>query len=418
MSIQLQAALKVDRARREERHMDFSFTPEQETFRQELRTWLKANVPPEATELRHLQPQASVADLKFLKSWQKKVHEGGWAGISWPKEYGGRGASLVERMIFDQEMTARKAPGLMNVLGLEIVGPTLIVHGTEKQKKAHLPKILSGEEIWCQGYSEPNSGSDLGSLRTRAVDHGDYFVVTGQKVWTSLARYADWCQLLVRTNPDAPKHQGISCLLVDMKSPGISVRPLRTMTGDSEFNEVFFEEVKVPKVNLLGEKDQGWRIIITSLMFERQGLGFYFTFAQKRHYDDLLEKARQSRRYGNPVATDLQIRQKMAQVYIDCELLKLNNYRALTRLLRGNPPGPEGSIPKLQWAEMNQRLQELAVEIQGPYSQLYQGEEQAKDGGYWQYGFLRSRANSIEGGTSEIQRNIIAERVLGLPKGR
>jgi alkylation response protein AidB-like acyl-CoA dehydrogenase len=418
MSIQLQAALKVDRARREERHMDFSFTPEQETFRQELRTWLKANVPPEATELRHLQPQASVADLKFLKSWQKKVHEGGWAGISWPKEYGGRGASLVERMIFDQEMTARKAPGLMNVLGLEIVGPTLIVHSTEKQKKAHLPKILSGEEIWCQGYSEPNSGSDLGSLRTRAVDHGDYFVVTGQKVWTSLARYADWCQLLVRTNPDAPKHQGISCLLVDMKSPGISVRPLRTMTGDSEFNEVFFEEVKVPKVNLLGEKDQGWRIIITSLMFERQGLGFYFTFAQKRHYDDLLEKARQSRRYGNPVTTDLQIRQKMAQVYIDCELLKLNNYRALTRLLRGNPPGPEGSIPKLQWAEMNQRLQELAVEIQGPFSQLYQGEEQAKDGGYWQYGFLRSRANSIEGGTSEIQRNIIAERVLGLPKGR
>jgi alkylation response protein AidB-like acyl-CoA dehydrogenase len=398
--------------------MDFSFTPEQETFRHELRTWLKANVPPEATELRHLQPQASVADLKFLKSWQKKVHEGGWAGISWPKEYGGRGASLVQRMIFDQEMTARKAPGLMNVLGLEIVGPTLIVHGTEKQKKTHLPKILSGEEIWCQGYSEPNSGSDLGSLRTRAVDHGDYFVVTGQKVWTSLARYADWCQLLVRTNPDAPKHQGISCLLVDMKSPGISVRPLRTMTGDSEFNEVFFEEVKVPKVNLLGEKDQGWRIIITSLMFERQGLGFYFTFAQKRHYDDLLEKARQSRRYGNPVATDLQIRQKMAQVYIDCELLKLNNYRALTRLLRGNPPGPEGSIPKLQWAEMNQRLQELAVEIQGPYSQLYQGEEQAKDGGYWQYGFLRSRANSIEGGTSEIQRNIIAERVLGLPKGR
>ena len=398
--------------------MDFSFTPEQESFRQELRAWLAANVPPEAKQLRHLQPQASAADLQFLKSWQKKVDEGGWAGVSWPKEYGGRGASLVERMIFDQEMTAHKAPGLMNVLGLEIVGPTLIMHGTEEQKKAHLPKILSGDEIWCQGYSEPNSGSDLGSLRTRAVDQGDYFVVTGQKVWTSLARYADWCQLLVRTNPDAPKHRGISCLLVDMKSPGISVRPLRTMTGDSEFNEVFFEEVKVPKVNLLGEKDQGWRIIITSLMFERQGLGFYFTFAQKRHYDDLLEKVRQSHRYGGPVAADPQIRQKMAQAYIDCELLKLNNYRALTRLLRGNPPGPEGSIPKLQWAEMNQRLQELAVEIQGAHSQLYQGEEKAQDGGYWQYGFLRSRANSIEGGTSEIQRNILAERVLGLPKGR
>src|SRR6266540_1883709 len=371
--------------------MDFSFTPEQDTFRQELRTWLKANMPPEVSELRHLQPQASAADLQFLKSWQKKVYEGGWAGIAWPKEYGGRGASLVERMIFDQEMTAHKAPGLMNVLGLEIVGPTLIVHGTEGQKQAHLPKILSGEEIWCQGFSEPNSGSDLGSLRTRAVDHGDYFVVTGQKVWTSLARYADWCLLLVRTNPDVPKHQGISCLLVDMQSPGISVQPLRTLTGDSEFNEVFFEEVKVPKVNLLGEKDQGWRIIITSLMFERQGLGFYFTFAQKRHYDDLLQTARRCRRYGERVVTDPQIRHKLAQAYIDCELLKLNNYRALTRLLRGNSPGPEGSIAKLQWAEMNQRLQELALEIQGPHSQLYQGEEQAKDGGYWQYGFLRSR---------------------------
>jgi len=398
--------------------MDFSFTPEQETFRQELRTWLKANVPPEAHALRHLQPQASPEDLASLKAWQKKVYEGGWAGVSWPKEYGGRGASLVERMIFDQEMAAHKAPGLMNVLGLEIVGPTLIVHGTEEQKKSHLPKILSGDEIWCQGYSEPNSGSDLGSLRTRAIDQGDYFVVTGQKVWTSLARYADWCQLLVRTNPDAPKHQGISCLLVDMKSPGITVKPLRTMTGDSEFNEVFFEEVKVPKANLLGEKDQGWRIIITSLMFERQGLGFYFTFAQKRYYDDLLAGIRHSRRYGESVVTDPQVRQKVAQAYIDCELIKLNNYRALTRLLRGNPPGPEGSIPKLQWADINQRLQDLAVEVQGAYGQLYQGEVHTPEGGYWQYGFLRSRANSIEGGTSEIQRNILAERVLGLPKGR
>jgi alkylation response protein AidB-like acyl-CoA dehydrogenase len=398
--------------------MDFTFTPEQEAFRQELCAWLAAHVPPAAAQLRHWQPHASASDLAFLKAWQKKVYEGGWAGISWPQEYGGRGASLVERLIFDQEMAAHKAPALMNVLGLEIVGPTLIVHGTEAQKQAHLPKILSGDEIWSQGYSEPNAGSDLGSLRTRAIDHGDYFVVTGQKVWTSLAYYADRCLLLVRTNPEVPKHQGLSCLLVDMQSPGITVRPLRTLTGDSEFNEVFFEEVKVPKANLLGEKDQGWRIIITSLMFERQGLGFYFTFAQKRHYEDLLQTARHSRRYGEPVVTDPQLRHKLAQAYIDCELLKLNSYRALTRLLRGHPPGPEGSIAKLQWAEMNQRLQELAVEIQGPNSQFYQGEETAPDGAYWQYGFLRSRANSIEGGTSEIQRNILAERELGLPKGR
>jgi alkylation response protein AidB-like acyl-CoA dehydrogenase len=398
--------------------MDFSFTPEQDAFRQELRDWLKANVPRESAQLRHLQPQASTADLEFLKNWQRKVYEGGWAGISWPKEYGGRGASLVERMIFDQEMAAHKAPGLMNVLGLEIVGPTMIVHGTEEQKKTYLAKILSGEEVWSQGYSEPNSGSDLASLRTHAIEHGDYFIVTGQKVWTSLAFYADWCLLLVRTNQDAPKHQGLSCLLVDMKSPGITIKPLRTLTGDSEFNEVFFEEVKVPKVNLLGEKDQGWRVIVTSLMFERQGLGFYFTFAQKRHYEDLRETALQTERYGKPVCADPEVRQKLAQAYIDTELLKFNNYRALTYLLRGNQPGPEGSIAKLQWAEMNQRMQDLAVEIQGSYGQLYQGEEMTRQDGYWQYGFLRSRANSIEGGTSEIQRNIIAERVLGLPKAR
>jgi alkylation response protein AidB-like acyl-CoA dehydrogenase len=398
--------------------MDFSFTPAQEAFRQELRSWLAAHVPASAKELRHLQPQAAAEDLAFLRSWQRRVHEGGWTGISWPKEYGGRGASLVERMIFDQEMAAARAPALLNVLGLEIVGPTIIVHGTEAQKQAHLQHILSGDEIWSQGYSEPNAGSDLASLKTRAIDDGDYFRVTGQKVWTSLAKYADWCLLLVRTNPDAPKHQGLSCLLVDMKSPGVTVKPLRTMTGDSEFNEVYFEEVRVPKSHLLGEKDQGWRVIVTSLMFERQGLGFYFTFAQRRYYEELVETARRTQRYGQPVVADAHIRQKLAQSYIECELLKLNNYRALTRLLRGNPPGPEGSLPKLQWAETNQKMQELAVDLQGSYGQLYQGDAHATNDGYWQYGYIRARANSIEGGTSEIQRNIIAERVLGLPKGR
>ena len=397
--------------------MDFSFTPEQDTFRAELRAWLTANVPPQ-TGLRHLQPQASAEDLAFLKQWQRQVHDGGWTGISWPKEYGGRGASMVERMIFDQEMAAASAPALLNVLGLEIVGPTIIVHGTEEQKRAYLPHILSGAHIWSQGYSEPNSGSDLASLRTRAVEQGDYFVVTGQKVWTSLAFYADWCLLLVRTDPDAPKHLGLSCLLVDMKSPGITIKPLRTLTGDSEFNEVFFEEVKVPKHHLLGELNQGWRVIVTSLMFERQGLGFYFTFAQKRQYDDLVATVHKTLRYGEAVSQDPLMRQKLAQAYIDTELLKLNNYRALTRLLRGNPPGPEGSVPKLQWAEANQRLQELAVDMQSARAQLYQGELSLADDAYWQYGFLRAKANSIEGGTSEIQRNIIAERVLGLPKGR
>ena len=403
--------------------MDFTFTPEQESFRQELRAWLSANVPADSDILRHLQPQASEADLTFLKDWQKKVYEDGWTGVAWPKEYGGRGASLIERMIFDEEMAAHKAPALMNVLGLEIVGPTIIVHGTEEQKKKHLSNILSGEDVWSQGYSEPNSGSDLGSLQTRAVEEGDYFVVTGQKVWTSLANYADWCLLLVRTNPDAPKHQGLSALLVDMKSPGVNIQPLRTMTGESEFNEVYFEDVKVPKSHLLGEKDQGWRVIITSLMFERQGLGFYFTFGMKRAYEDLQKKVQQAALYGKPLKDSPTIRQKMAQAYIDSEILKLNNYRALTKLLRGTPPGAEGSISKLHWAESNQRLQELAVDIQGPHAQLYQAQDEdnganGEDGAYWQYGFIRSKANTIEGGTSEILRNIIAERVLEMPRGR
>ena len=403
--------------------MDFTFTQEQESFRQQLRTWLAENIPSTHESLRHLQPQASAADLQFLKDWQKKVYEDGWTGVSWPKEYGGRGASLIERMIFDEEMAAYKAPALMNVLGLEIVGPTIIVHGTEEQKKKHLSHILSGEDVWSQGYSEPNSGSDLGSLQTRAVEEGDYFVVTGQKVWTSLANYADWCLLLVRTNLDAPKHQGLSALLVDMKSPGVNIQPLRTMTGESEFNEVFFEDVKVPKSQLLGEKDQGWRVIITSLMFERQGLGFYFTFNMKRAYEDLQHKVQHSTLYGKPLKDAPTIRQKMAQAYIDSEILKLNNYRALTRLLRGTPPGAEGSIAKLHWAESNQRLQELAVDIQGPHAQLYQDQDDSigasrEAGAYWQYGFIRSKANTIEGGTSEILRNIIAERVLEMPRGR
>ena len=399
--------------------MDFHFTPEQEAFRQELRTWLTTHAPADDGPLRHLQPQASDEDLTFLKNWQRKVYESGWAGVSWPQEYGGRGASLIERMIFDEEMAAHKAPGLLNVLGLEIVGPTIITHGTEEQKKKHLANILSGDDIWSQGYSEPNAGSDLGSLQTRAVDQGDYFIVNGQKVWTSLAGFANWCLLLVRTDPDAPKHKGLSALLVDMHSPGINIKPLRTMTGESEFNEVFFEDVQVPKNHLLGEQNQGWQVIVTSLMFERQGLGFYFTFAQKRTYEDMRSQVKKAQRYGAPIRTDPLMRQKMAQAYIDCEVLKLNNYRALTRLLRGNPAGPEGSIAKLHWAETNQRMQDLAVEMQGVAGQLYQEVEiNNESGNYWQYGFLRARANTIEGGTSEILRNIIAERVLQLPRGR
>jgi alkylation response protein AidB-like acyl-CoA dehydrogenase len=395
--------------------MDFAFTPEEEAFRLELRTWLRENLPQEIPT--NLQPTTS-QHFEFLRQWQKTVYKGGWAGVSWPKEYGGRGATLIERMIFDQEMAQHKAPPLINVLGLEIIGPTIMHYGTEEQKKRYLQKILSSDEIWCQGYSEPGSGSDLGSLKTRAMDQGDYFVVSGQKVWTSLASFSERCLLLVRTNPDVPKHKGLSCLLVDMQSPGITVRPLRTMTGEAEFNEVFFDEVKVPKENLLGQKDDGWKPIITSLMYERQGLGFYFTFALQQSANELVQTAKGVSQNGQPVLQIPFFRQKLAQAYIDSELLRLNNSRALTRMLRGEPAGPEGSIAKLHWAESNQRLQELAMEIAGPLGLLGQGSNWALEDGLWQYEFLRSRANSIEGGTSEIQRNILAERVLGLPKAR
>src|SRR5271170_2863108 len=250
-----------------EEDMDFNFSAEDEAFRQELRSWLDANLP----KGRHEEPHETFSDGDWTHrlKWHRKMHAAGWVGVSWPKEYGGRGASLVQQVIYQQEIARANPPALVNGLGILLVGPTLIHWGTEEQKQRYVPKILSGEEIWCQGYSEPGAGSDVASLQTRAVEEGDYFVVNGQKVWTSDAHHADWCILLVRTDPNAPKHKGISYILVDMHSPGVTVRPLVQITGDSGFNEVFFEDVKVPRKNLIGEKNQGWHVAITTLMFER-----------------------------------------------------------------------------------------------------------------------------------------------------
>ncbi len=255
--------------------MDFNYSPEDEAFRRELHGWLEAN-PPKDLKARgdiDMMHEETPDDWGRRLQWHRRMHAAGWVGISWPKEYGGRGASLIQQIIYNEEMALAGAPPLVNGLGIMLVGPTLIHWGTEEQKKRYVPKILSAEEIWCQGYSEPGAGSDLASLQTRAVEEGDYFIVNGQKVWTSDAHHADWCILLVRTDPDAPKHKGISYMLVDMHSPGITVRPLVQITGDSGFNEVFFEDVKVPKKNLIGEKNQGWQVAITTLMFERSGIG-------------------------------------------------------------------------------------------------------------------------------------------------
>jgi alkylation response protein AidB-like acyl-CoA dehydrogenase len=397
--------------------MDFSFSAEEERFRQDLREWLKNNLPAGWGTSAFKVPKGSER-IQFLRDWQRKMYEGGYLGLSWPKEYGGRGASMIELAIFNEEMARVEAPGPLNVLGLSMAGPTIIVHGTEEQKKRHLTKILNCDEIWCQGFSEPGSGSDVASIRTRAELRGDEFVVNGQKVWTSLAQIADWCMLLVRTDPDAPKHRGMSYILVDMKSPGITVRPLKQLTGESEFNEVFFEDVRVPRANLVGELNNGWGVALTTLMNER-GTASFGTQARFRIiYDNLVALARKSTMNGGAATQDPRIRQQLAQHLIDVEILKYNCFRNFTRLLRGGTPGPEGSILKLWWSELNQRMQETAMSLQGPYGQLLRDSLWAVEGGRWQYNFLRSRANTIEAGTSEIQRNIIAERVLRMPKGR
>ena len=298
-------------------------------------------------------------------AWQKKMHAAGWVGISWPKEYGGRGSSFMQQVIFDEEYFRARAPILPGASAINLLGPTLIQCGTEAQKKRHLPRILAGEERWCQGFSEPGAGGDLASLRTRAVDAGDHFVVNGQKVWTSGAHFADWCFLLVRTDPEAPKHHGISYLLVDMKTPGVTVRPLVLLNGHRHFNEVFFEDVKVPKENLVGELNEGWKVAITTLMFERSGAGGRDHAAQIAR---LTELAKQFPNRQEPAWNESHIRQQLAQLAIDVKALQVTRLRGLTRRLRGEPPGPEGSILKLFGSELALRIADFSSTLLGPYA--------------------------------------------------
>jgi alkylation response protein AidB-like acyl-CoA dehydrogenase len=398
--------------------MDFTLTPEQKSFRDEVRDWLDKNLVGDwVARLRHGSdvPRPEAYDL--LKQWQRRLHEAGFVGLTWPKEYGGRGLTFMEEMILHQEMALHRAPPVLNILAIGMAGPTIIAYGTEEQKKRYPAKMLSCEEIWCQGYSEPNAGSDLASLQTRAVKDGEYYVVNGQKVWTSLAHIADWMMLLARTNPDVPKHKGITYFLLDMSSPGVSVKPLRQMTGDAEFNEVYFDNVRIHESQILGGLDNGWAVGMTTLMYERLALGFGLQVRLRIALDGLVDLARSRSYNGKPATQDPVIRQKLAQLWIDTEVFKYTGARAITKLLKGELPGPEASTGKMMWVEGHQRLQELAMEIEGPFAQLMKGSEWAVADGLWQHSFLRSRANSIEGGTTEIQKNIIGERVLGLPKG-
>jgi alkylation response protein AidB-like acyl-CoA dehydrogenase len=396
--------------------VDFTLTPEQEAFRARVRAWLTANIPEDWKKFGLSEvPRPEAYD--FLRKWQKTLFDAGFIGLTWPREYGGQGLTFLEEMVLHEEMALQKAPPMLNILGVGMAGPTIIADGTEEQKKRYPAKILSCEEIWCQGYSEPNSGSDLASLQTRAVKDGDHFVINGQKVWTSLAHVADWMMLLARTDPDAPRHKGITYFLLDMKAPGVTVKPLKQITGDAEFNEVFFDNVRVHESQVLGGVNNGWAVGLTTLMYERLALGFGLQVRLRITLESLLDMARRMEKNGRAVTKDPVMRQKLAALWIDTEALKCTGARAVTKLLRGELPGPEASTGKMGWVETHQRLQELAQEIQGPYGQLMRGSDWAIEGGVWQYTFLRSRANSIEGGTTEIQKNIIGERVLGLPKG-
>ena len=403
--------------------MDLNLTPEEAQFRDELRAWLGTHVPRNWEQRRDESVRAEgvpgsemARHFEFLTAWQRTLYEGGWAGISWPRQYGGRGASLMQQVIFWQEMASVSAPPMANVIGLGMVGPTIIAFGTEAQKARFLRKILSAEEIWCQGFSEPNAGSDLAALQSEARRDGEHFVVNGQKVWTSFGWAADWCELVVRTDPTAPKHRGLTVMLVDMKSPGIEVRPLRQMTGEAEFTEVFFHDVRVPAENVVGTVNQGWDVSIGTLMHERGTLGAGMQVTYQRNIERLIELSRTIRRGGRPASEDPVIRQKLAQCYAEVQIMRANQMRAFSRISATGVPGPEGSIQKIFWSELNQRLQQIAQELLGPYGQLEGGDPYAIDHGAWSYGYLRARGNTIEAGTSEIQRNIIGHYVLGLPR--
>jgi alkylation response protein AidB-like acyl-CoA dehydrogenase len=378
--------------------MDLTLSPTEAAFRDELRGWMQAHAPgPE--------PEGDEAGFEFRRDWQRTLHQAGWAGLSWPKDYGGRGATLVEQAIFNEEITRARAPQMANVLGLAMGGPTVIAHGTEEQKRRYLAPILSAEEIWCQGFSEPESGSDLASVKTRAVRDGDEWVVTGQKVWTTIAHHSTWCMLVARTDQDAPKHAGLTYFLMPMHQDAVQVRPLVQITGEAEFNELFLEEARIPHENIVGGEGNGWAVAITTLMHERATLAFGFQVAVRIALQDLIETAREEGANTDPI-----VRDRLAQLYIETEVLRLNAYRGLTAIMKSGVPGPEGSVGKWHWSEVNQSLTELAMDILGSKALLRDSE--------WSYRFLRARANSIEGGTTEILKNIVAERVLGLPRLR
>ncbi len=395
--------------------MDLNFTPEDNAFRARVRQWFGDNMP-----------KQEVRSLDERKAWHRKLYDAGFVGMGWPKQYGGQDARPMEQAIVADEMARANAPSTVNGLGISIVGPTIIHHGTHEQKDRFLKKILMADEIWCQLYSEPNAGSDLASLKTRAEDKGDHYEINGQKVWTSGGFISDWGLLLARTDPNVPKHQGISCFLIDMRQPGIEVRPLKQITGGSEFCEVFFTNARVEKENLIGQLNQGWQYAQTTLGFERGGGTLNRVTVYLMSLRRLVEVTKQLKKNGHTAFEDPLVRQKLGRAYVELEVMRYSGLRILSRLEKGLRPGPESSIAKLYYSEYDKRYHEWVMDILGPYGTLIDGQpaelqESDRSGGYgrhgtWSVDFLQSRAPTIYAGTSEIQKNIIGERVLGLPK--
>jgi len=380
--------------------VDLRDTPDEARFRSELRSWIAENLP---EEKRGGRGGAQRFEDPFLRDWSRKLYEAGYAGLTWPKEYGGVGAPYSFQAILYEELAAAQAPPHVGVIGLSMAGPTIIAHGTEEQKARYLQPLLAADEIWCQGFSEPDAGSDLAAARTRAERRGDVYVVNGQKVWSSFAHIADFCILVTLSDPEAPRYRNLTYLLVDMHAPGVEVRPLRQITGEAEFNEIFFSDVEVPVENRLDDEGNGWQVAMTTLLHERATLGFALTAT----LDGLLGRLLQDVR-GREL--DPRLREAIAGEWIELQALRYTSYRALGTYERTGVPGPEGSGVKLRWSEANQRLTKLARELGESGGIL--------DDGWWNHQQLRSRGNTIEAGTSEVLRNIIAERVLGLPRSR
>ncbi|MBW2293719.1 MAG: acyl-CoA dehydrogenase family protein [Deltaproteobacteria bacterium] len=395
--------------------MDLHDSPDEARFRRDARNWLEANLPAGWGTADFEAPENADEEVAFLKQWQRTLFDGGWAGLDWPEEYGGRDIGVMESMIWAEEYTRVRGPNQISMsVGTSLVGPTLIAAGAEWQKERYLAPILKGEEVWCQGFSEPNAGSDLASLKCRGTVVGDELVVNGQKTWTSFAHQADWCILVVRTNPEAVRHKGLTFVLCDMKSPGITIRPLIEMTGHAWFNEVFFDDVKIPRQNVVGELDRGWDIVMTTLSVERGSSSQHARLTAD--LDWLFDLARRTQREGRSAAQDPIVRQQLAGFAAEVMVMKMSGMRNAGELQKNGVPGPEGSILKVVWSELDQRVKEAAIELLGPAGLVPKGDPHTIDDGYWAYELLWSRAASIYAGTSEVQRNIIANRVLGLPR--